>query len=89
MEAGKTTIKFEVRREGIAELLVSKDVQRELEVRAGRVEAAARAAYPDMEYLVQNMTGRRARYWVIAHEAKAKAVEAKHRVLGNAMDAAR
>jgi hypothetical protein len=84
-----TIIKFDVNHKGIGELLVCDGLQRDIKARADRVVAAARAAYPDMEYKVDNMTGRRARYWVIADEPKGMNVEAKHRVLGNAMDAAR
>jgi hypothetical protein len=89
MEAGTIKIKFVPRREGFRELLVSEGVVAEIRERAERVGAAARSAYPDIEILVEDRTGRRARYRVIANHPKAKRVEAKHRLLGNAMEAAR
>lgn len=86
---GKTTIKFDVRREGIAELLVSEGLNRDIKRRAEAVAAQARANYADMPIVVDDMTTDRVRYRVVGKHPKARAVEAKHRLLGQALDAAR
>ena len=85
----KTTIKFDVNRKGIAALLVCGEVKADVKRRAEAVAAAARAAYSDMPIVVDDMTGNRARYRVVGKHPKAKAVEAKHRLLGTALDAAK
>jgi hypothetical protein len=81
------SIKFKPDHAGIGELLRSQGVQDDLKARAERVAAAARAE-TDMPILVDNMTGKRARYRIVAHHPKALRVEAKHRLLGRAIDAA-
>jgi hypothetical protein len=89
MDAGTIKVKFVPRREGIRELLVSEGVKKDIEGRAERVAAAARSAYPDIEILVEDRTGNRARFRVVANHPKALRVEAKHRLLGKALEAAR
>lgn len=83
------TFRIDIIHKGIGELLVSAGVKADVKRRAESVASAARAAYPDMPYDVFDMTGKRARYYVVAHHPKALAVEAKYRVLGRAIDSAR
>jgi hypothetical protein len=82
-------IRFKVNRAGIRDLLKSEGVKADLKARAERVAAAARAQ-TDMPIKVEGAHGRiRARYHVVADAPEARAVEAKTRLLGRAMDAAR
>ena len=61
-------IRFDPNRQGIRELLTSPGAKEEIRTRAERVAAAAQAAYPEIPILVDDMTGRRARYRVVAHD---------------------
>jgi len=74
--------------QGIGELLRSQGVKAHIAARAEKVAAAARTE-TDMEILVEDHSGSRARYRVVADAPEAKAVEAKTRLLGRSIDAAR
>lgn len=83
------TIDFKPDRAGIRELLKSPEIKADLKARAERVAAAARSN-TDMPIEVEEASGSiRARYHVIAKHPKAKAEEAKTRLLGRAIDSAR
>lgn len=82
------TFRIKVLNAGIGELLRSEGVQANLAARAERVAAAARGE-TTMPILVENKTGVRARYRVVADAPEAKLIEAKTRLLGRALDAAR
>lgn len=82
------SIRIKINNKGIGDLLRSEGVKAHIKERAERVAEAASSA-TDMEILVEDRTGTRARYRVFANSPKAKAVEAKDRVLGSAIDAAR
>ena len=73
---------------GIGELLRSEGVKADIKRRAEAVGAAARAQ-TDMPILVEDWSGVRARYRIVADAPEAKLVEAKDRLLGRAIDAAR
>lgn len=82
---------------GIKRLRASGEVDQMLERRADRVAAAARAAYAglgeeigvDVVQEGSDTKAPRARVAVIARSANALQLEAKHRVLGGSLDAAR
>ena len=82
------TLRLEIRNEGIAELLVSPEVKALIKRKAEAVAAKA-AGETDMPILVEDRTGKRARYRVFVDDVEAKRVEAKTRLLGRAIDAAR
>lgn len=85
--------------EGIRALLVEEGVQHDLMERAGRVAAAAQERAPMVDgtpgseqmpiYQVDARSASRARALVVADHPAALAVEAKYRLLGGALDAAR
>jgi hypothetical protein len=96
-------VRIELNTEGIRELLLSERVSEELEVMGNRVSAAADARYAAIEVGARDVAGvpghittkvivgrgeRRARIRVVAEHPAARAVEARDRVLGQAMDAA-
>lgn len=83
-----TTLRFEHNPKGIGELLRSEGVKAEIRRRAENVGAAARGE-TDMTILVEDRSGSRARHRIIAEDVRAKSVEARTRLLGRAMDAAR
>ena len=82
-------VDFKIVHAGIAELLVSEGVKADLKRRAEAVADKARSTYPDLPIVVDDMTGVRARYRVVGKHPKAKAVEAKYRLLGSSLDAAK
>jgi hypothetical protein len=82
------TFRLEILNAGIGELLRSDGVKADIAKRAERVGAAARSE-TDMPILVEDKTGVRARYRIVADAPEAKLIEAKTRLLGRAMDAAR
>ena len=81
-------MKLSINNRGIGELLRSDGVQANIHARAEKVGAAARAR-SDMEILVEDRRGARARTRVIALDPRAKRLEAKYRVLGSSLDAGR
>jgi len=83
-----TTMRLKINNQGIRELFRSEGVKKDLKRRADAVAEAAKAT-TDMDIEVQDRTGVRARYRVIALDPRAKALEAEERILGRAIDAAR
>lgn len=93
-----TTVRIELNKQGIADLLTSSEVQRDLDARAARVAQAASSqgirvsGVPGDELLpiVAYSAGdsSRARAIVVAEHAAGLAVESKHRLLGSSLDAA-
>jgi hypothetical protein len=82
------TFRLTILNAGIGELLRSAGVKADIAARAERVGAAAQAE-TDMPILVEDWSGVRARYRIVADAPEAKAVEAKTRLLGRSIDAAR
>lgn len=82
------TFRLTILNAGIGELLRSAGVKADIAARAERVGAAARSE-TTMPILVEDKTGVRARYRVVADAPEARATEAKTRLLGRAIDAAR
>ena len=82
------TLRLKILNEGIGELLRSEGVKADIAARAERVAAAARGE-TTMPILVEDKTGVRARYRIVADAPEAKAIEAKTRLLGRAIDSAR
>ena len=82
---------------GLKALRASKEIDEDLERRAGRVAAAARTTYEALGETVpvdvvqegSNTKAPRARVAVIARHPRALHIEATHRVLGGSLDAAR
>lgn len=90
----RATVRIEIDYAGIGRLAKSDELRAELERRAGRVAAAAKAAAPEMttgqiEVTAETRTGRdRVRGVVTARHPGVVYAEAKHRFLGRALDAA-
>jgi hypothetical protein len=82
------TFRLKINNAGIGELLRSAGVKANIAARAERVGAAARSE-TTMPILVEDKTGVRARYRIVADDSEAKLVEARTRLLGRAIDAAR
>ena len=79
------TVRIELNRDGVAEILKSAGVLAELERRAHAIAAAAGDGF-----VVESSTGRsRARVRVYADTFEAKRAEAKDRALTRAIDAGR
>ena len=84
-------------RRGIQQLRASRGVDKELERRAGNMASVAEAVYRMLGHDVQvevlqaasDTNEPRARVAVIARHPAALNIEAKHRVLGGSLDAAR
>lgn len=81
---------------GMRELLRSREVQTEMHRKAERAADAARTIAPEVsgDYIasiepVDDPASDRARSRVVAHVPYALEVEARHRVLGRALDAAK
>lgn len=81
---------------GMAATLRSQDVEAMLRRHAGSIAAAARAAYAShpphtgtVRVEIDSGRGRRANASVIAYHPAALPLEARHRILGAALDAAR
>lgn len=83
-----TVVRFEHNPKGIGQLLRSQGVRDHLGVRAERMGDYVRAG-TDLPVLVEDRTGSRARWRVIIDHPGAKALEAKKRLLGRSVDAAR
>lgn len=93
-----TTVRIEINRQGIADLLASAGVQSDLDARAARVAQTATSrgitvsdgsgeiALPIASYPAEDAT--RARALVVAEHAAGLAVESKHRLLVSSLDAA-
>jgi len=90
-----TRLKANIR--GIREVRSSREVDKELERRAGNMASVAEAVYRMLGHDVQvevlqaasDTNEPRARVAVIARHPAALRIEAKHRVLGGSLDAAR
>ncbi|MFI9465755.1 hypothetical protein [Streptomyces xiamenensis] len=90
----RATVRIEIDYAGIGRLAKGDELRAELQRRAGRVAAAAKAAAPEMktgqiEVTAETRTGRdRVRGVVTARHPGVVYAEAKHRFLGRSLDAA-
>lgn len=89
-------VRYQPNRRGIRELAASEAVDAELERRGQRIATAAESAYQAGGYEVpvevvqaSSDTDERARVAVVARHPAALRIEAKHRILGGSLDAAR
>ncbi|MFB7900036.1 hypothetical protein ACFC1B_27340 [Streptomyces xiamenensis] len=90
----RATVRIEIDNAGIGRLAKGNELRADLERRAGRVAAAAKASAPEMttgqiEVTAETRTGRdRVRGVVTARHPGVVYAEAKHRFLGSSLDAA-
>ena len=88
-------VRVQLNHEGMAELLLSPEVEADLAARAARVAAAAaesghRPHSGTVEYRAETSRGKkRVRALVIADHPGAQGLETRYRTLGTAIDAAR
>jgi hypothetical protein len=84
-----TILRFVHNAQGIGQLMGSAGVKADLEARAHRVWEQVTSETDLPTFLEDHSSWNRARYRVGIDSPLAKRLEAKHRILGRAMDAAR